>query len=299
MKYLIKNIYLLFLFLFISINKSFQSEIKMIPDAYMNATACFVSLDSIEKSDYLYFSFDYDYHKQMNPNQKDIAFFKISTELLFSDYDLNYALFDIKLEDISLEYLESNKKNIIWRNIYINFKEKNGNDYDYYIKIKKFGSKNTLIIRIPISENSGQITIENINSLPNDKSNIYSNINNIITNWNNYNNNNNNKNDVQKTLPPLPPKNLKDPYPQWEHNNNNHINNKNDLYDQYLKNHHYLHNHHHKYRYRHNTPVARPSFFVLVVILSPLWIVVFVLYFMVNRKKNNVQLAVVVGNIRQ
>ena len=296
MKYLIKNIYLFFLFLFISINKSTQSEIKMIPDAYMNATACFVSLDSIEKSDYLYFSFDYDFHKLMNQNQKDIAYFKISTELLLSDYDLNYALFDIKPEDISLEYLESNKKNIIWKNIYNSFKEKNGNDYDYYIKIKKFGSKNTLIIRIPLLKNSGQITIENIHYLPNDKLNIYNNINNIITNWNNHNNNN--KNDVQSSLPPLPPKNLKDPYPQWEHNNNNHINNKNEFYDQYLKNHH-LHNHHHKYRYRYKTPVTRPSFFVLVVILSSLWTIVFILYFMVNRKKNNVRLAVVVGNIRQ
>lgn len=242
MKHLIKNIYLFFLFLFISINKSTQSEIKMIPDAYMNATACFVSLDSIEKSDYLYFSFDYDYHKQMNLNQKDIAYFKISTELVLTDYDLNYALFGIKPEDISVDYLERNKNNIIWRNIYNSFKEKNGNDYDYYIKIKKFGSKNTLIIRIPLLKNSGQITIENIHSLPNDKLNIYNNINNIITNWNNHNNNN--KNDVQKTLPPLQPKNLNDPYPKWDYNNNNHIKYKNDIYD---KNLHHHHHHHHKH----------------------------------------------------
>ena len=65
----ILNILIFLIFLLSSINKSEQHEINVIPDAHLNATAAFVDLGSMKKDRYLYFSYDFDYHRKVNSNQ--------------------------------------------------------------------------------------------------------------------------------------------------------------------------------------------------------------------------------------
>jgi hypothetical protein len=299
------NIYLFFLLLLISIKNSDQAEIKMIPDAYMNATAAFVALDSLEKSPFLYFSFDYGYHNQMNKEQIDIAYFKITAELLLFERDINYEFFMKKQEDITTKDLYNSRNignTIFWRKIDYYYKETNGNEYDYYIKIKKYGIKNTLIIRIPFLKNQGQIMIENIYSIPYDILNKFTNKGkiNISLDWKNQNNDH--KNDRKTLIPPHPyighynNNNWND----WNFNNNKNINNNNVIITKYPNNYHpynYYFNYHryHKHHYiRFNA-----GFVCLGVILGQIWLIIFILYCIVNRKKQNTRLAVIVGNIQQ
>ena len=95
------NIILLSLLFTLTNNQLTDFQIKMIPDAYMNATASFVSLDIVEKTDFLYFSYDFDYHNQVNPEQKDIAYFKISTELILSSWDIKFAFLNKSQEEVN------------------------------------------------------------------------------------------------------------------------------------------------------------------------------------------------------
>ena len=52
------NYLLILSLILISINIISPSEIKIIPDANLNATSAFASLQDIEKPDFLYFTFD-------------------------------------------------------------------------------------------------------------------------------------------------------------------------------------------------------------------------------------------------
>jgi hypothetical protein len=301
------NIYLFFLLLLISIKNSDQAEIKMIPDAYMNATAAFVALDSLEKSPFLYFSFDYGYHNQMNKEQIDIAYFKITTELLLLERDINYEFFMKKQEDITTKDLYNSRNignTIFWRKIDYYYKETNGNEYDYYIKIKKYGIKNTLIIRIPFLKNQGQIMIENIYSIPDDILNKFTNKGkiNISLDWKNQNNGH--KND-RKTLLPIPPHPYIGHYNNnnwndWNFNNNKNINNNNVIITKYPNNYHPFNYYFNYHRYhKHHYIRFNAGFVCLGVILGQIWLIIFILYCIVNRKKQNTRLAVIVGNIQQ
>lgn len=300
------NIYLFFLLLLILIKNSDHAEIKMIPDAYMNATAAFVELDSLERSSFLYFSFDYDYHNQMNKKQIDIAYFKITTELLLSKSDISYDFFMKKQEDITIKDLYNVGNPIFWRKIDYYYKEKNGNEYDYYIKIQKYGINNSLIIRIPFLKNKGQITIENLYSIPDDILKKFTNKgkNNISLYWSDQNNGH--KND-RKNLLPVPPHPYNEhynnnPWNDWNADNNKNKNNNNVIITKYPNNNHlynddYYYNYHRYHKHHHirfNT-----GFLFLGVILGQIWLIVFVLYCIVNRKKQNTRLAVIVGNIQQ
>lgn len=171
--------------LFISFKKTVQSsnfDIKIIPDANLNATAAFASLED-SNDEFLYFSYDFNYHNQVSERDKDVSFFKITTGLNFSLKDINYLLVDKRQEEINSTYFDSNNK-IFWKPCYLISTEKIFNEYNYYIQINKLGeNKNTLILRIPILKKVGDITIENVysNTLPEeilDKANKYKNINN-------------------------------------------------------------------------------------------------------------------------
>ena len=84
------NILLFIFFRLISIKKADQSssiEIKTIPDAYLNATGAFVSLEYFKDSNYIYFSYDFIFHNKVNPKDLNIAYFKITSELYFFKCD--------------------------------------------------------------------------------------------------------------------------------------------------------------------------------------------------------------------
>ena len=136
------NILLFIFFLFISIKKTEQSsslEIQIIPDAYLNATAAFVLLENFKDSDYVYFSYDFDYHNNVNPNDLNIAYFKITTELYFFVSDFKYIFLDKKQIEVNPTDLDS--KNLIWMPCYPLYSELIDNDFNYYIRSIKFGKK--------------------------------------------------------------------------------------------------------------------------------------------------------------
>ena len=162
------NILLFFFLLLTTINNTNQNEVKIIPDASLNATATYISLDIVDETDFLYFSFDFDFHNQVNQKQKNIADFKISTELELSSSDIEFAIVNKKQEEINSTMLDIDN-NILWRSCYFLNKVNNGNISNYYTEItNKFNNYNinTLVLRIPFLENEGEIIIENLLSLP-------------------------------------------------------------------------------------------------------------------------------------
>ena len=164
--------YLLVLFiLLISIYNASPSEIKIIPDANLNATAAFVLLEDLEKLGFLYFSFDFNYHNQVPQKIKDVAFFKITTELKLSHLDLRYIFLEKKQEDINSTdiALVLHKSKYAWKSALLFSKEKVDNEYNYYIQINRIEEnkdKNTLILSIPVFKKEGQLTVENLFSFP-------------------------------------------------------------------------------------------------------------------------------------
>jgi hypothetical protein len=266
------NFILLFIFFFlISINKingSSSINIYFIPDANHNATAPMVFLNNIKESKYIFFCFDFNYHNQVNQNEdKDIAFFKLITQKNVYD-NIQYTFLAKKVEKVTTTDLEPNKY-YDWK--LANFKLEKQNDNENYclIEIKRIGGDikgSTLIIRIPILKYKGEITIENINSFSdNKKKNVINNLpNNSERNYNSYRNERN-----------------------------------------YY--HHYLNNHHHGYyefqygKHYYNKKKYYRRFIegsIFGSILGMVWIFVFILYCLINRRKN-AQLAIIIGNNNQ
>ena len=262
------KMFLFTFFLFISIKKTVQSpsiDIKIIPDAYLNATAAFALFEDYQDSDYLYFSYDFDYHNKVNPKDLDQAYFKITTDHLYFNRELKHIILDKKQEEVTPADLDP-KNDIIWNSCFLLSKLKVDNEYNYYIDIRRISAekntKKTVIIRIPVVKNNkGQIEIENLYTFPEEilgKKNLNQNFN----SW--------------------PVKNDVDKYHSTELKPTN-----NYYHDYYLKN-------HYKYHYHHRTHCCYFSAF-LGVILAQIWMVLFVLYFIVNRRKKT-NLAVIINN---
>ena len=166
---IIKNILFTFLFLII-INYASQSsqsnnyKIHFIPDASLNATPAFASLEDEENSDYLYFSFDLNFYNKKFSNKTNVVYFDVSTKMDLSYSDFQHTFLDKEWYDITSD--DINKNNISWRNSFLIAKKNN----NYYVEINKFGGKNkinSLILRIPLLKKEGYITIANLNSFPN------------------------------------------------------------------------------------------------------------------------------------
>lgn len=256
---IIINLLSLFYILISNINlaQAKPFEIKIIPDSNDNATAAFVSLDELTNIDFLYFKFDLKDHNEFKQRKKDETYFKIKTELSLSERDFRHIFLDKILEEVKLTDLED-KNQIIWKYSSLLSKEKTGNEYNYYILINKLGRKikgNTLIIRIPVLKSKGQITIENLYTLPEEileKKNKIDNIN--IWPKNKFNNNSINE----------------------EINNKKNENNKSWLYDNNRKI--------HKGNVIHRRYAIQ--IFLLGMILGIIWICLFILFCWTNCRKN-------------
>jgi hypothetical protein len=281
------NILLSILFLFISFNiskESPSSEIKIIPDANQNATAAFVLLDDLEeetKDFYLYFKFDFEYHSQTTQNRKNKAFFKLTTEFALSPFQIQSIFLDKTLEEVNLADINNNGH---WKENHIVFREQIDNEYNYYFIInnkhheyEENNNRKTLILRILINKKQGQLTLENLFTLPEI----------VLESLNNKKNNN-----------------LRAPnYPHFQDPNNNQYNNykynHNYNYDYYHNNYYdrTYYGHHKYYRSRYYYSVFNCCI-IIGFLLGQIWFVILILYCLVNRKKKTT-LAVVVGNIQQ
>ena len=149
------------------------NAINIIPDVSLNATAAYISLDSLNKTNkinYLYFIFDLDYHNQANPTQKNLANLKISTDLDLSSSYIEYAFINKKIEQINSTFVNTIVNYNIWRRCTFLGEGKTENENYYFTQIinpfKSFNNFHTIIIKIRYFKNEGYIMIENILKLP-------------------------------------------------------------------------------------------------------------------------------------
>ena len=154
-----------------TIQSTNEPEIKLIVSAALNGTASYVSLDYIPQNEnFVYFSFDFAFHRKTNAKNKKIALFLLSTSLDFQDENslektIVYGFSGKSWTDITSKDLEEMK----WEKMNIVSKEKNYyDDFEYYLKSERNLIKyNSLILRIPtLGKNEGSITVENVFEFP-------------------------------------------------------------------------------------------------------------------------------------
>ena len=283
----------------ISINIISPSEIKIIPDANLNATSAFASLQDIEKPDFLYFTFDFNYHNNIPNKEKDEAYFKITTELFLTYRDFQFTFLEKKQEEVILEDLVPQEKYIFWKYAYLISNEKDNNEYNYYLQINRRvdkNTKNTLVLKIPVDKKEGQITVENLFSLPEEvleKKNTFKNVN----NWPKYNINENKDDKYHHRTEYNEYKNNIYNKPEKTLHNYNGYNNYDNNYHQKNKIFYPPKNHRYHWYYGYYR-IFYSLFLYLGIILFNIWVAIFILYCIVNRRKKP-QLAIVVGNIQQ
>lgn len=166
---------LLFLILFATTYEIEPDDLKIqfIPSVNLNATAAFFTMDRIKDSKFVYFVFDFEYNNKVFKDQKDLAYFYLTTQYHFlSNSDLtktvahyftntNYkAITSYELNKAKWEPTKILKKTQV--NSYMNF-------IKYYYKIKRASenkNKKYLVFRVPILKRKGSVTFINIKNLP-------------------------------------------------------------------------------------------------------------------------------------
>ena len=119
------------------------------------------------------FIFDFSYHNKNVQDSKNIAYFKISTNLDIPSDDepiKNSIVYKFFEDDWTKIEKKRVAKNLIYKNVKIISKENNIDNnmiYTYYFKIEKQNDKdNTLMIKVPTqNKKEGFIAIENILNL--------------------------------------------------------------------------------------------------------------------------------------
>ena len=268
--------------------------IKEILPYSMNATAAYISLTDLGIKKYAYFSFDF--------SNSNIAYFKITTESSLSHSNIQLFFSEKEVNEFNINDLENYY--VQWNFIrgYAFKKVKNEQGFDSYLKVEKYNKNcKTLIIRIDVDKLGNDITAENLEYLPEDNSlnkNNYNEIEKNLHHWkDNYNNNNYNNNNYH-----------------YNHNNNNHYNHNNN----YPSNHNNYHNYgmnnnqrdynneiHNRYYHYHQSWRAHSHDtiyetnaprIIYGLILSQIWIVILILYCLVNRRKRNVPYIIPINN---
>ena len=170
MKNLIYLVTLFLSFFFISCEEEENiNTIYFIPNAMVNGTAGFASFeDQYDNDEYIYFSFDFAYHRETLPSNKFEAYFKINSDVELTNDFIEKIMYGLSKEPwIKINEFESTKI-VQFEQMKLLFKEKKNSDISYYYKIKIDNEEiNSMLIRIPITqERKGFITIENILNLP-------------------------------------------------------------------------------------------------------------------------------------
>ena len=240
--------------------------IKEILSYKMNATAAYLSLSDLNIKKYAYFSFDF--------SNCNIAYFKITTESSLSHSNILLFFSDKEADEINQYDLEKNYVQWFFIRGYDFKKEKTEQGFDSYLKIEKYVKTfKTLIIRVDVDKLNEDITVENLESLPEDntlnKYNYKEKENNLHHPHDKYNNNHNH-----------------------QMNNNNQRDYNNEIHNKYYHYHQNWRSHSHDSVYETNTPRI-----IYGLIISQIWILVLILYCLVNRRKRNVQYAVAINNV--
>ena len=151
---------------FLNVKSYHFQNVHFLISAKLNGTSPIISLNKLEdKSNYLNFIFDFDYHYNNYPDSQNIAYFEIRSDLDDLDDAINYKFFEeewikVKQKEVS-KNLNYNKIEIL---------SKNENDYKddkiyiYQFKIERKDEKyNSLMIKVATqNKKEGFIGIENI-----------------------------------------------------------------------------------------------------------------------------------------
>ena len=256
--------------------------IKEILSYKMNATAAYLSLTDLNIKKYAYFSFDF--------SNCNIAYFKITTESSLSHSNIQLFFSNKDADEINQYDLEKNYAQWFFIRGYDFKKEKTEQGFDSYLKIEKYVKTfKTLIIRVDVDKLNGDITVENLESLPEDntlnKYNYKEKENNLHHQHDKYNNNYYNNNNYHHN-------NNHNNYHNHEIKKNNQRDYNNEIHNKYYHYHQSWRSHSHDSVYETNTPRI-----IYGLIISQIWILVLILYCLVNRRKRNVQYAVAINNV--
>ena len=190
------------LLLFLVVN-TYELQNHFLISAKLNGTSPSITFDQLKPNQiYLNFLFDFEYHNNHVTNSKNVAYFRISTNLnIPTGEELTKDSIAYRLSQKKWTQIKNNKiaNNIMYKKVPVLIKEKKGDVYNYYFKIEKSDDKKiTLIIRAPTQgKKEGFLNIENILELPSVPKlrNLVSTENKINEdkNKNKINNNNNNR----------------------------------------------------------------------------------------------------------
>ena len=145
-------------------------NVHFLISAKLNGTSPVISLNQINpKSNYINFIFDFSYHSKNMKDSKNIAYFKISTNLDIPSDDgqtKNSIIYKFFEDDWTKIEKKRVAKNLVYTNVKILSKENNidNNMISYYFKIERQNDKdNTLMIKVPTqNKKEGFVAIENI-----------------------------------------------------------------------------------------------------------------------------------------
>ena len=169
-----KFIKIIFSFLIVGV-LIMTSKADSLPDMHfivsgtLNGTAAFASLEYLKENEkYLYFTFDFGFHSISVPDNKDVAYFLISSEIDLENENTSKEKITYGFSEKSWTNInEKDLKGISWENLKLIHKEKPYSDINYYFKAERQNEKvKTLLLKIPTNGNKeGTITIENILNL--------------------------------------------------------------------------------------------------------------------------------------
>ena len=163
---------LLIILLFKSID---SSEIRYVIDAWANGTATFIELPFVLE-DYIYLGFDFDYHNQISPENKEIAFFRMESNVdLIKSNSVRYLFSEKYLNETEIIDI----KDLNWKEIKYSSKQAVEDNTEYYYKIERNDKKyKTLFLRVAnINSKQGTLIVENINkeNFVNDEKDLHEN----------------------------------------------------------------------------------------------------------------------------
>lgn len=157
--------------IFLVVN-TYELQNHFLISAKLNGTSPSITFDQLKPNQiYLNFLFDFEYHNKHVTNSKNVAYFRISTNLnIPTGEELTKDSIAYRFSQKRWTQIKNNKiaNNIMYKKVPVLIKEKKGDVYNYYFKIEKSDDKKiTLIIRAPTQgKKEGFLNIENILELP-------------------------------------------------------------------------------------------------------------------------------------
>ena len=132
--------YLFLILLIILLTNSYElKDVHFLISAKLNGTSPYISFKNLKPNQiYQNFLFDFEYHNNHVKESKNLAYFKLSTNLdIPTDEELTKNSISYRLSGKKWTFLKKSKfaNNIMYKKVPILFKEKKDNIYNYYFKI--------------------------------------------------------------------------------------------------------------------------------------------------------------------